>query len=146
LRGDNPQSQGRPDVYGAVASRAEAQVLRLSTIYAALDCSLAVEPCHLQAALAVWDYCCASARLFFDGAPIDPTARRISQALDVSPQGLSRMQIRGLFNRHVSKERIDLTLEQLAGLGLLSRDTSSSGHGRPSTVWAKVPEGVDAGH
>jgi len=139
-------SQGRPDVYGAATSRAEAQVLRLGTIYAALDCSLQVEPCHLQAALAVWDYCRASARLFFDTAPIDPTARRISQALDLSPQGLSRNQIRCLFNRHVSKERIDLTLEQLAGLGLLSCDTSSSGHGRPSTVWAKVSEGVDAGH
>ena len=31
-------SQGRPDVYGAATSRAEAQVLRLSAIYAALDC------------------------------------------------------------------------------------------------------------
>jgi hypothetical protein len=139
-------SQGRPDVYGAATSRAEAQVLRLSTIYAALDCSLLVEPCHLHAALAVWDYCRDSARLFFDTAPIDPTARRISQALDVNPQGLSRTQIRGLFNRHVSKERIDLALEQLADLGLLSRDTSSAGPGRPSTVWDKVSEGVDAGN
>jgi hypothetical protein len=136
-------SQGRPDVYGAATSRAEAQVLRLSTIYAALDCSLSVEPCHLQAALAVWDYCRASARLFFDTAPIDPTARRISQALDVNPQGLSRTQIRGLFNRHVSKERIDLALEQLSGLGMLSRDTSP-GPGRSSTVWAKVPVDIDA--
>jgi hypothetical protein len=72
----------------------------------------------------------ASARLFFDTAPIDPTARRISQVLDMSPQGLSRNQIRCLFNRHVSKERIDLAREQLAGLGLLSCLTSSSGHGR----------------
>jgi len=136
-------SQGRPDVYGAATSRAEAQVLRLSTIYAALDCSLSVEPCHLQAALAVWDYCRASARLFFDTAPIDPTARRISQALDVNPQGLSRTQIRGLFNPHVSKERIDLALEQLAGLGQLSCDTSP-GPGRSSTVWAKVSVNVDA--
>ena len=32
-------SQARPGLYGAATSRAEAQVLRLSAIYAALDCS-----------------------------------------------------------------------------------------------------------
>jgi hypothetical protein len=130
-------SQGRPDVYGAATSRAEAQVLRLSAIYAALDCSPLVDACHLQAALAVWDYCQASARLFFDTAPIDPTARRIGEALDASPQGLTRGQIRGLFHCHVSKERIDLALEQLMGLGLINRETLP-GRGRPSTLWQKA--------
>ena len=64
-------SQGRPGLYGAATSRAEAQILRLSAIYAALDRSAFIEPAHLQAALAVWEYCQASARLFFDPAPID---------------------------------------------------------------------------
>jgi hypothetical protein len=132
-------SQGREDAYGAATSRAEAQVLRLSAIYAALDSSPLIDACHLQAALAVWDYCCASARLLFDTAPIDPTARRISQALDVTPEGLSRVQIRALFNRHVSKERIDLALEQLMTLGLINSETSA-GRGRPATLWAKVQE------
>jgi hypothetical protein len=137
-------SQGREDAYGAATSRAEAQVLRLSAIYAALDSSALIDACHLQAALAVWDYCCASARLLFDTAPIDPTARRISQALDVTPEGLSRVQIRALFNRHVSKERIDLALEQLMTLGLIDCETSA-GRGRPATLWAKVedPKVVD---
>ena len=62
-------SQGGPDIYGAATSRGEAHVLRLSAIYAALDCSAFIEPAHLQAALAVWDYCQASARLFFEAAP-----------------------------------------------------------------------------
>jgi hypothetical protein len=132
-------SQSRPDVYGAATSRAEAQVLRLSAIYAALDCSPLVEACHLQAALAVWDYCQASARLFFDAAPTDPTARRISEALDSTPQGLTRTQIRGLFHRHVSRERIDLALEQLSSLGLIDRHTQP-GRGRPSTLWAAVED------
>jgi hypothetical protein len=132
-------SQGREDAFGAATSRAEAQVLRLSAIYAALDSSPLIDACHLQAALAVWDYCCASARLLFDTAPIDPTARRISQALDVTPGGLSRVQIRALFNRHVSKERIDLALEQLMTLGLIYSETSA-GRGRPATLWAKVED------
>jgi hypothetical protein len=89
--------------------------------------------------LAVWDYCSASARLLFDTAPIDPTAQRIIQALDVTPGGLSRVQIRAVFNRHVSKERIDLALEQLMTLGLIHSGTSA-GRGRPATLWAKVQE------
>jgi hypothetical protein len=76
-------SHGR--AYGAATSRGEAQVLRLSAIYAALDCSPLVEACHLHAALAVWDYCLASARLFFDDSPIDPTVQRIGKALDAAP-------------------------------------------------------------
>jgi hypothetical protein len=136
-------SQGREDVYGAATSRAEAQVLRLSAIYAALDCTPLVDVCHLHAALAVWDYCLASTRLLFDTAPIDPTARRISQALDVSPEGLSRFQIRSLFHRHVGKERIDLALEQLMDLGLINSKTRV-GRGRPATLWAKAPETKDA--
>ena len=130
-------SQGRGDAYGAATSRAEAQVLRLSAIYAALDRTPLIDACHLEAALAVWDYCLAGARLLFDTAPIDPTAQRISQALDVNPEGLSRVQIRCLFHRHVSKERIDLALEQLLKLGLINRETTA-GRGRSATLWTKV--------
>jgi hypothetical protein len=130
-------SQGYEDAYGAATSRAEAQVLRLSAIYAALDRTPLIDVCHLQAALAVWDYCRASARLLFDTAPIDPTARRISQAVDLHPEGLSMSQIRALFHRHVSKERIDLALEQLHSLGLITRGTAA-GRGRPATLWAKA--------
>jgi hypothetical protein len=139
-------SQGRPDLYGAATSRGEAQVLRLSAIYAALDCSPLVEACHLQAALAVWDYCLASARLFFDDSPIDPTAQRIGKALDATPEGLTRTQIRGLFHGHLSKQRIDLALQQLSSLGLINRHTAI-GHGRPSTLWAAVEDtkAADAG-
>jgi hypothetical protein len=136
-------SHGRPDVYGAATSRAEAQVLRLSALYAALDCSPVVELCHLHAALAVWDYCRSSARLFFDTTPIDPTASRITQALDVNPQGLSQTQIRGIFHHHISKERIELALEQLTSLGLIYNETAR-GRGRSSIVWAKVPKSADA--
>jgi len=136
-------SQGREDAYGAATSRAEAQVLRLSAIYAALDRSPLIDACHVEAALAVWDYCRDSARLLFDTAPIDPTARRISQALDVAPEGISRVQIRGLFHRHVSKERIDLALEQLLCLGLINRGTTA-GRGRSATLWTKA-QGPETG-
>ena len=55
-------SEGQPGLLGAVISRAEAQVLRLSVLYAILDKSRLICPDHLQAAwLAVWRYCEESA-------------------------------------------------------------------------------------
>jgi predicted transcriptional regulator len=94
--------------------------------------------------LAVWDYCLASASLFFDISPVDPTAQRISEALDATPEGLTRTQIRTLFRRHVSKERIDLALEQLSSLGLINRRTAA-GRGRSSTFWFPETKTPDAG-
>ena len=86
-------SQVRPGLYGAATSRAEAQVLRLSAIYAVLDCSPIMPLPHLQAALAVWDYCSASASLFFGTSTGDHTADRILEAINASGGGLSRKQI-----------------------------------------------------
>jgi hypothetical protein len=84
----DPLSQGREDAYGAATSRAEAQVLRLSAIYAALDRSPLIDACHLEAALAVWDYCRADARLLFDTAPIDPTSRRTAHTAHTAHRAL----------------------------------------------------------
>jgi hypothetical protein len=48
----------------------------------------------------------------------------------------NKPKLSNLFNRHVSKDRIDLALEQLTTLGLINHETSY-GRGRPSTLWAK---------
>src|SRR3712207_8342266 len=50
-------SEGAPGLFGAVTGRAEAHVLRLSCLYAALDMSDTVTVTHLRAALALWRYC-----------------------------------------------------------------------------------------
>jgi hypothetical protein len=52
-------------VYGAMTSRAEAQVLRLSMIYALADHSVEISVDHLKAALAVWNYARDSVRYLF---------------------------------------------------------------------------------
>jgi hypothetical protein len=61
----------------------------------------------------------------------------------VNPQGLSRTQIRSLYNRRTSKERIDLALEQLISLGLI-HDHTSPGPGRHATLWTKAFKADDA--
>jgi hypothetical protein len=132
-------SQVRPGLYGAATSRAEAQVLRLSAIYAVLDCSPTIGLPHLRAALAVWDYCSASASLFFGTSTGDHTADRILEAINASTEGLSRKQMSALFHGHLSSSRIEAALEQLISLGAIYQTSQLSG-GRPSTLWSPIPE------
>jgi hypothetical protein len=132
-------SQVRPGLYGAATSRAEAQVLRLSAIYAVLDRSPIIGLPHLQAAFAVWDYCSASASLFFGTSTGDHTADRILEALNASDGRLSRKQISALFHGHLSSSRIEAALEQLTSLGAIYRSSQPTG-GRPSTLWSALPE------
>jgi Protein of unknown function (DUF3987) len=58
-------SEGVPGLLGGIISRAVAQVLRLSLIYALLDFSAVIKEQHLIAAITLWDYCEASARYIF---------------------------------------------------------------------------------
>src|ERR1700722_2040377 len=131
-------SQVHPGLYGAATSRAEAQVLRLSAIYSVLDCSPIIRLPHLQAALAVWDYCSASASLFFGTSTGDHTADRILEAINASGGSLSRQQISALFHGHLSSSRIEAALEQLISLGAIYQSSQPTG-GRPSTLWSAIP-------
>jgi hypothetical protein len=132
-------SQLRLGLRGAATSRAEAQVLRLSAIYAALDTSSVVGLPHLQAALAVWDYCSASASHLFGDSTGDAIADRIREALEESPQGLSKYQIRRLFHGHVSCDRIDAALEQLMLIDAAGCHSEPT-RGRSSTLWSATAQ------
>jgi len=127
-------SEGKTGLFGAVTARAEAQVLRLSILYAALDGDSEIRPAHLMAALAVWDYCEASARYIFGDALGDPVADRILDMLRQSPKGLSRTSIYQLFSKHTPAARIE------QALGLLqttrrARCEVKETEGRPAEVW-----------
>ena len=104
-------SEGKPGLFGAATARAEAQVLRLSVLYASLDGTEAIRLPHLMAGLAVWEYCEASARYIFGDATGDPIADRILEALDHGE--LTRTQINALFQRHVLASRVSGALDLL---------------------------------
>jgi hypothetical protein len=128
-------SDGLPGLLGAATARSEAQVLRLSAIYAVLDCSAVVRVEHLQAALAVWDYCFASAQYIFGEATGDPVADRIREALQgAGAEGMTRTQIRDVLGRHSSLDRITNALAQLAAMGIASSEVVST-EGRPIELW-----------
>jgi hypothetical protein len=129
-----PLSEGRAGLLGAVTNRAEAQVLRLSVLYAALDRSALVRIEHLLAALAVWQYAEQSAAYVFGDALGDPLADELLSSLR-SHGPMSRTQIVDLFKRHTGKDRIDgaLTLLESRGLAALDKDTDTGG--RPRAIW-----------
>jgi hypothetical protein len=123
-----------PGLFGALTARAEAHVLRFSMIYALLDRSTEVRPEHIQAALAVWEYCEGSVRYLFGDATGDPLADAILQALRENPSGLTRTEISNFLGRHKNAEAIDRALALLQRLNrahpLIERTD-----GRPVERW-----------
>ena len=130
-------SSGKPGLIGAVISRAEAQVMRLACLYAVLDKSNTITTDHLLAALALWDYCEASARYIWGDATGDPVADRILGAIRRADGGLSRTEISDLLLRHTSSRRIDLALSSMESLNLIKR-TREVTAGRPTERWTAV--------
>ena len=123
-----------PGLLGAVISRAEAQVIRLATIYALLDRSSLIRKRHLSAALAVWRYCEDSARYIFGDALGNPLADTVLRELRRHPNGLTRNEIRELFSRNRSEAEISRALVFLLEGGWVSCTPEQTG-GRPSERW-----------
>ena len=128
-------SAGRPGLIGAVTARAEAQVLRLSLNYALLDKSKAIRAAHLLAALAVWDYCDASAHYIFGDAVGDPVADRILNELRLRGQ-MTQNDVVNLFGRHATGPELDRALASLVGANLVAAVRDADTGGRPRTVWS----------
>jgi hypothetical protein len=125
----------RPGLFGSITSRAEAQVLRLSIIYALLDGVATIGEPHLRAALAVWRYCEDSARFIFGDRLDDPLAEAIRDALhEAGETGLTRREIGEFLSGHATKPQLDAALASLSKLGLAHCATEPTG-GRPAERW-----------
>jgi hypothetical protein len=134
-------SDGKPGLFGAVTSRSEAQVMRLSCLYAVLDESRLIRKEHLLAALALWDYSEDSARYIWGDATGDRVADQILEALRGSPDGLNRTGISNLFGKNRGADRIDQALTILAGKGLIQKIKERTGdheRGRTPERWIAV--------
>jgi hypothetical protein len=131
-------SQLRSGLRGAATGRAEAQVLRLSALYAALDCSSIIRLPHLQAACALWDYCSESAASLFGACVGDSVADRILEALQAAENGLTRKQIRDLFHGNISSSSIDQALGKLSSLAAATCRFTGAGRGRPAALWSAI--------
>ena len=134
-------SAGQAGLLGAVTSRAEAQVARLALLYTLLDGQTEIGVTHLRAALAVWEYCEASAAFIFGDSLGDAVADDLLRALQLAGSvGLTRTAIRDLLGRHQSADRIGASLALLLNKNLARAEVGDTG-GRPTEIWFAVEEG-----
>jgi hypothetical protein len=131
-------SADRPGLLGSVTARAEAQAVRLAMIYALLDGKAEIDLDHLLAGLAIWHYCEASAAHIFGDKLGDPLADEIQLALrQAGANGKTRTDIRNLFGRHETGDRIAASLELLKTHGRARAEEKPTG-GRPAETWFAV--------
>lgn len=120
---------------GAIVSRAEAHVLRLSIIYALLDCSSEIKPLHVRAALAFWDYCKRTVEFYFSDSSGDVDGDRIVQFAREHGR-VTKTDIQNLFHRNRSSQWIDGKTTQLVRERRLVPITTQ---GRVKTAW-RLPD------
>ena len=128
-------SNGGGGLHGAATARAEAQCLRVALIYCLLDGSNEIDHYHLRAALAVWDYCDRTAQFVFGTTLGDRNADEIMRRLELAgPKGMTRTDIRDVFQRHLPPDKIGLALDLLRRRRRVTCDLVDTG-GRPLEVW-----------
>ena len=108
---------------GAVTARAEAQTMRLACLYALLDSSPVIKLAHLDAALALWDFCERSAAHIFGSSLGHRMADTLLAELRQVPNvGLTRTEmIHEVFGSNKSAAKIAEALQLLHDNGLAHR-------------------------
>jgi hypothetical protein len=128
-------SAERPGLLGLVTNRAEAQVLRLSVVYALLDGTNTIEEQHLRAALATWDYCERSCQWIFGDGLGDHLADEILALLrDAGDQGLTLTELSKALGHHKSATAIIKALRFLEDYAMATPGRRPA-PGRPAEPW-----------
>lgn len=127
-------TKDNPGLVGCVINRAEAQVVRLAMIYCLLDGMTTIGIEHLEASLALWQYCEQSARYIFHGRQTDGIAEKILSALQQGP--MTGTELYRLFENNISKKRLEDCLSQLkASHQIEDEKVQASGKGRNPIRW-----------
>jgi bifunctional DNA primase/polymerase-like protein/primase-like protein len=125
----------RAGVFGSVTARAEPYVARLSMLYALLNGKAIVKRRHLEAAMAIWRYCEASARYLFADNPIINDADRVLRIVQANSGGaMSQTEISNALHHNWESARLAAALETAVAAGRLITETVPTG-GRPATVY-----------
>ena len=130
-------SAGGHGLLGSVTARAEAQTVRLATLYAVLDGCSEIRLVHLQAALELWRYAYESAAFIFGESLGDPVCDSIVELLRGKPDGATRTEISDHFDRNKTKAQLDAALATLQSCGKIRNDRRATA-GRAAEVWLLV--------
>lgn len=118
----------------ALISRAEAQILRLSLIYALMDGNHQITHEHICTAKLVWDYCQKSVEFIFGALKkYDPIADKILKALQEKGE-MTQSEIFKLFDNNLRANQLAETLKKLSAKGLIASEEIKT-QGRPKRVW-----------
>lgn len=126
-------TKDHPGYAGAIINRGEAQVIRLSMIYALIDSSDVICPVHLEAALAAWDYCKASALYIFGDREEDSLTQKI---IDILKEGKkTATDISNALNRNIKSKAIKSCLDDLIARGRVVTEQEET-KGRTKTIFS----------
>jgi hypothetical protein len=131
-------SRDRYGLAGTLTDRAEAQVLRLSLIYALTNGSSVIRGEHLESALALWQHAENCAVRLFGNSTGDALADRIASGVRARGR-MTRTEIRELAGHAVTAARIEVALSTLEAVGRVRRRTIETG-GRPAERWEETEE------
>jgi hypothetical protein len=122
------QSANRHGYSGAIIARAKPTILRLSMIYSALDSISLIEPKHLDAVSALWNYATDSAMWSFEGISGSKEANEILKYLKRYPDGVSRTLILGnVFRNNLAGAKLTEALSELKCSGFADMKKNGKG-------------------
>jgi len=129
----------RVGLSGALTARAEAQVARLALVHALLDRAEAIEPAHLDAACALWDYAERSVTHIFGTSLGDPLADWMIDYLREA--SATRTELRRESGVH-DAARLSAAIGLLVRLGLVraTKGKASTKGGRRPETFEVVPD------
>ena len=123
-------------VVGSIIARSDAHVLRLTMLFTVLENSTLMEPRHLNAAIAFWQYCERSAMWAFGEKTGNKAADQIYWALQREPKGMTRAQINlEVFNNHASKSQMDFAFSTLVDARLVCFKFERDKGAKPTQRW-----------
>jgi len=130
-------SESKTGMLGVITSRADPHVLRLSLIYALLDCSPVLRINHLRAGLAIWKRADQSAQYLYTDSIGDPMADTILKALRIEgATGMTRWNMNNLFGGHKLAVELDRAIATLVERGSVRSAVEDTGGRRAIRYWA----------
>jgi hypothetical protein len=133
-------TRSRDGLAGALCGRAEAHVLRLSLLYALLDCSETIRIEHLRAACAFWAYCERTVTHIFRGATGDPDGQKILNALCGGPMTVT--ELRRLFANNRDGDWIQSKMTMLVRAGKAINTIKGGERKNALAAWALNTKGA----
>ena len=119
---------------GALLARTKPYLLRLALVYALLDRSEHIEPVHLGAACAVWDYHTATVQNVYGGRTGNRLDDRLLDAIREAGGTANRTALSGALSRHVTAAALDAARDRLVAVGAVEVESVKTA-GRPREVW-----------